>query len=185
MTQPIVVRTKTFSARTVLRRNRNIVDILPWKTPFWKIKPKRSDFPRGKITPSGLTVGDCKLREKCQGHPKRESGHAGKARIALACAQDGHAAPYACGYQGGQTRQRPQSKQAHQRLPVCAAHPIFDSGQCEDGNDQRGQPSHWLVRADGAGDLFPEIVYAALFGGPLWDKEQLPNYHEDGLVSDG
>ena len=40
MTQPIVVRTKTFSARTVLRRNRNIVDILPWKTPFWKIKPK-------------------------------------------------------------------------------------------------------------------------------------------------
>ena len=26
--QPIVVRTKTFSARTVLRRNRNTVDIL-------------------------------------------------------------------------------------------------------------------------------------------------------------
>jgi len=58
-------------------------------------------------------VGNCKLREKCQGHSQRESGHAGKARIALACAQDGHAAPYACGYQGGQTRQRPQSKQAH------------------------------------------------------------------------
>jgi len=83
------------------------------------------------------------------------------------------------------TCQRPQSKQAHQRLPVCSAHPAFAGRQCEDGDDQRGQPSHWLVRADGAGDLFPEIVYAALFGGPLWDKEQLPNYHEDGLVSDG
>ena len=69
--QPIVVRTRTFSARTVLRRNRNIVDILPWKTPFWKIKQKRSGFPRGEITPSGLTVGDCKLREKCQAHPQR------------------------------------------------------------------------------------------------------------------
>ena len=122
------------------------MDILPWKTPFWKIKPKRSDFPRGKITPSGLTVGDCKLREKCQGHPKRESGHAGKARIAFSRAQDGHAAPYARGYQGGQTRQRPQAEQAHQHLPVCAAHPTSDGCQREDDDDQRGQPPHSLVR---------------------------------------
>jgi len=109
--QPIVVRTKTFSARTVLRRNRNTVDILPWKTPFWKNKQKRSGFPWGKITPSGFTVGDCKLREKCQTHPQRESGHTGKARIALSRAQDGHAC------------QRPQAEQSHQNLPVCAARP--------------------------------------------------------------
>ena len=123
------------------------MDILPWKTPFWKIKQKRSGFPRGKITPSGLSVGDCKLREKCQAHPQRESGHAGKARIALARAQDGQAAPYTGSDQGGQARQRPQAEQSHQDLPVCAAHPTSDGCQREEDDDQRGQPSRGLAGA--------------------------------------
>jgi len=76
-----------------------------------KIKQKKgATFPGGK---SHLrTERDYReLREKCQAHPKRESGHAGKARIVLSRAQDGHAC------------QRPQAEQSHQNLPVCAARP--------------------------------------------------------------